>query len=387
MNDWSGPEQVERLKERYRQRNREGRSRMLDEVCEQYGYHRKHAIRLLGGMMPKPTGRKRPGPLPEYDPIQEVVERIWRAAEQVCGKRLVAALPLWLPHYGEHFESLLPTQRRLLRSVSAATLDRMLGELRADRLRGRSGTKPGSLLRQHVPVQGEVWDEKRPGFLEADSVAHCGTSLRGDFIWSLVYTDLASGWTAGRAVWNKGAHGVLTQTQDVELTLPFELLGFDFDNGNEWLNWTLIRHLQERKRPIQVTRSRPYHKNDNAHVEQKNWMWPRQLLGYGRLEDPTITTEINAMYKEAWEPLQNFFLPSMKLKSKHRDGSRWIRRHDPPQTACDRLLDHSVISKSQKRRLREKRAELDPFDLAQDIERRLTPILRNATKERLAKVS
>jgi len=360
---------------------------MLDEVCEQYGYHRKHAIRLLGGKGPQAPGAKHPGAEPKYEPIREMVERIWRFAEQVCGKRLVAALPLWMPHYGRHFGSLLPTQRRLLASVSAATLDRLLSEVRTDAQRGRSGTKPGRLLRQHVPIQGEVWDEKRPGFLEADSVAHCGSSLRGDFIWSLIYTDLASGWTSGRAVWNKGAHGVLAQTRDVEGCLPFELMGFDFDNGNEWLNWTLIRHLQERKRPIQVTRSRPYHKNDNAHVEQKNWMWPRQLLGYGRMEDPALVPLINALYKEAWEPLQNFFLPSMKLKSKHRDGSRWVRRHDRPQTACDRLLHHGAITAAQKRKLKDHRAALDPFTLAQEVERRLKPILRNTTKERLAMAS
>ena len=138
-------------------------------------------------------------------------------------------------------------------------------------------------MRTQIPLQGAVWDERRVGFLEADSVAHCGDSLAGDFVWSLTYTDIASTWTEGRAVWNKGAAGVLAQTQDVEASLPFALLGFDFDNGSEWLNWHLIRHLQARRQPVQISRSRPYHKDDNAHVEQKNWMWPRHLLGYGRL--------------------------------------------------------------------------------------------------------
>jgi hypothetical protein len=115
-------------------------------------------------------------------------------------------------------------------------------------------------LRRQVPIQGEVWDEQRLGFLEADSVAHCGSSLVGSFIWSLTYTDLACTWTEGRAVWNKGAHGVLEQTKNVEQTLPFAIRGFDFDNGSEWLNWTLIRYLQVRPKPIRVTRSRPYHR-------------------------------------------------------------------------------------------------------------------------------
>ena len=179
-----------------------------------------------------------------------------------------------------------------------------------------------------IPIQGEVWNERRPGFLEADSVAHCGSSLAGDFIWSLVYTDLASTWTEGRAVWNKGATGVVAQTRDGEESLPFAVRGFDFDNGSEWLNWTLIRYLQARRTPVRLTRSRPYHKDDNAHVEQKNWMWPRQLLGYGRLSDASAVPQLNRLYKEAWGPLHNFFLPSMKLREKWRDGSRWVRRHD-----------------------------------------------------------
>jgi hypothetical protein len=255
---------------------------MLEEFCEQYGYERKYAAKLLGDQLPAPSGVRRPGPPSEYGPVLAVVERVWVAAEQLCGKRLAPTLKLWLPHYERHYGKLLPTQKKLLTQVSPATLDRLLAGVKSQAGRGLSGTKPGTLLRRHIPIQGEVWAERRPGFLEADSVAHCGGSLKGDFVWSLVYTDLASTWTEGRAVWNKGAHGVLEQTREVEAQLPFELLGFDFDNGSEWLNWTLIKHLQHRIQPVRLTRSRPYHKDDNAHVEQKNWMWPRQLLGYGR---------------------------------------------------------------------------------------------------------
>lgn len=175
-----------------------------------------------------------------------------------------------------------------------------MADERATASRGLRGTKPGILLRRHGHIQGAVGDETRLGFLEADSVAHCGGSLAGDFIWSLTYTNLAGSWTEGRAVWNKGPTSVLAQTRDVEAHLPFALLGFDFDNGNEWLNWSLIRHLQERARPVRVTHSRPYHKDDNAHVEQKNWMWPRQLLGYGRLENEALVAPICALDKEVW---------------------------------------------------------------------------------------
>lgn len=372
----SREEQLESWRRRYQGRGPEGRSRLLDELCEEHGYHRKHAIRLLNGAaVPR---KSPPGPERQYGAIAELVERIWAAGEQPCGKRLAPMLSLWLPHYQRRYGKLLPSQRKLTDQVSAATLDRLLAPMRSRHLRGLSGTKPGSLLRQQIPIQGEVWDEHRAGFLEADSVAHCGSSLAGSFVWSLTYTDIASTWTSGRAVWNKGAAGVLEQTRLVEQDLPFALLGMDFDNGNEWLNWHLIRYLQERSEPVRVTRSRPYHSDDNAHVEQKNWMWPRQLLGYGRLEDPDLVQPINGVYQELWGPLHNFFLPSMKLVEKERVGSKWRRKHDQAQTAYQRLLKMDVLSTKRKRELKDQFESLDPFDLHDRLEKSLRPILAKA---------
>lgn len=355
---------------------------MLDEFCEHYGYERKYAIKLLNEKEEADTKRQpRPGPEPKYEAVAEVVSQIWRAAEQPCGKRLAQALPLWLPHYEKHYGKLWPSQKKLVGQVSAATLDRLLAQEKTQSAGRFCGTKPGTLLRQQVPIQGEVWNEKRLGFLEADSVAHCGGSRAGSFIWSLTYTDLACAWTEGRAIWNKGSHGVLEQTRDGEQSLPFAMVGFDFDNGGEWLNWSLIHYLQVRARPIGLTRSRSYHKDDNAHVEQKNWMWPRQLLGYGRLENEAWVKPINALYKEAWGPLHNFFLPSMKLKEKWREGSRWKRRYDEPQTAYQRLVVSGQLSRKELARLRDQSQSLDPFELAGQIERRLKTILgRNQPK-------
>lgn len=370
-------EQLQRLRRRYCDRGKEGKSRLLDEFCEQHGYDRKYAIKLLAASSPRAPAASPPGPQPKYAPVTDVLALIWQNAEQVCGKRLAPALPLWLPHYQRHFGKLLPSQRKLLDGISAATIDRLLAR-RKTALHGLSATRPGTLLRQQIPIQGEVWDETRLGFLEADSVAHCGESLAGNFIWSLVYTDLCSSWTEGRAIWNKGATGVLEQTRHTEQNLPFAVLGFDFDNGSEWLNWTLIRYLQVRARPVRVSRSRPYHSDDNAHVEQKNWMWPRQLLGYGRLEDPGQVEPINQLYIQAWGPLQNFFLPSMKLVKKWRVGSRWKRRHDRPQTAYQRLLATSQLTNKARRQLRDQYQSLDPFELASQVERRLKDILKRS---------
>jgi hypothetical protein len=367
-------EQLQVLRQRYARRSKEGRTRMLDEFCEQYGYERKHAIKLLGDSLPKPKGNPPPGPEPKYELVEEPLVHIWQHAEQLCGKRLAPALVLWLPHYHKHFNSLLPAQKKLLQAISPATIDRMLAHKKSAP-HGLCATRPGTLLRQQIPIAGEVWDQRRPGFLEIDSVAHCGSSLAGDFTWSLVYTCLGVGWTEGRAVWNKGATGILEQTQDVEARLPFPIRGADFDNGSEWLNWTLLRHWQERAHPVCLTRSRPYHKDDNAHVEQKNWMWPRQLLGYQRLDNPEAVPLINALYIEVWGPLHNFFLPSTKLLEKTREGARIVRKHDEPQTAYQRLLASGELSRKARKTLREQYENLDPFALAKELNPRLKKIL------------
>lgn len=365
-----------KLQGRYARRGREARSRMLDELCEDYGYERKYAIKLLGGVLPIPSGRVHPGAVRQYAVIEPVVRQIWLTAEQPCGKRLGPILRQWLPYYEGRYGGLSARQRSLIREVSPATLDRMLAPARAAHWRGRGGTKPGSLLRSEIPIRTGTWDLSRPGYLEADSVAHCGTSLAGSFIWSLTYTDILSGWTEGGAVWNKGAAGVLAATREVEARLPFALLGFDSDNGSEFLNHHLWAYMRERKRAVEFTRSRPYHSDDNAHVEQKNWTWARQLLGYGRLEDPTLVAPISALYREVWAPWQNFFLPCLKLERKWREGSHWRKRYEPPRTAFERLCAPGMLRLKERRQLRERYASLNPFSLKDELEQKLKQILK-----------
>jgi hypothetical protein len=365
-----------KVRVRYARRSREGKSRMLDELCEDHGYERKYAIKLLKDSLPVASGRRHPGPVPQYEMIEPIVRQMWLTAEQPCGKRLVPVLQQWLPYYERRFGGVSSRQRKLLRQISAATLDRLLSGARAEYTgRGRCGTKPGSLLKTEIPIRTGTWDLTRPGYLEADSVAHCGSSLAGNFIWSLTYTDIFSGWTEGRAVWNKGAAGVVAATQDMEGALPFGLLGFDCDNGSEFLNHHLWGYLAQRRAPVEFTRSRPYHKDDNAHVEQKNWMWPRQLLGYTRLEDAALVVRICTVYKEAWGPLHNFFLPCLKLKRKWREGSHWRKRYELPRTAYDRLCRPGVLGLKQRRKLRECYDTLDPFLLKDELEKQLKQIL------------
>jgi len=263
-----------KMRERYGRRGREGRSRLIDEVCEMCGYGRKHAIKILGRKLPI-IGKeeKRGGPRLQYGEMERtVLKGIWLAAEQPCGKRLKEAVALWLPHYETEQGVLEEAVRERVLAISPATIDRLLGPCRvALGSRGRCGTRPGSLLRKEIPVRTEHWDVSGPGWIEADTVAHCGESLSGDFVWSLTMTDVHTQWTENRAVWNKGQHGVRERIEEVEKALPFEILGFDSDNGGEFLNWHLRDYFLERKTPVSFTRSRPYHKNDNARVEQKNW--------------------------------------------------------------------------------------------------------------------
>ena len=192
----------------------------------------------------------------------------------------------------------------------------------------------------------------------------------------MTYTDILSGWTEGGAVWNKGATGVLTATRQMEARLPFALLGFDLDNGGEFLNHHLWTYMRERKRAVEFTRSRPYHSDDNAHVEQKNWTWARQFLGYGRLEDPGLMAPISALYREVWAPWQNFFLPSLKLEKKWREGSHWHQCYESPQTAYERLCAPGMLPLPARRQLRDRHASLDPFVLKSELEKKLKQILR-----------
>ena len=370
-----------KLQTRYARRGREGKSRMLDEFCEDYEYERKYAVKLLSGSLPPPAARVRPGPEPRYGVIEPVVREIWRVAEYPCGKRLVPILRDWLPYYERRAGALSGRQRQLIRQVSAATLDRLLAPARAKQGgRGRGGTKPGSLLRSEIPIRTGTWDLTQPGYLEADRVAPCGASLAGDFIWSLTYTDIFSGWTEGGAVWNRGATGVLAATREVEERLPFGLLGFDSDNGGEFLNHHLWAYMRERKAPVEFTRSRPYHSDDNAHVEQKNWTWARQLLGYGRLENPELVGPISALYREVWAPWQNFFLPCLKLERKWREGSHWRKRYEMPRTAYERLCAPGILPLKKRRQLRERYASLNPFDLKDELEEKLRHILHPKNK-------
>jgi len=384
MSSRSKREYLEAIYLRYKRACRKGKAVILDEFCTTCNYHRKHAIRLLHKFkrFTKPKLNKK-GRKSHYnkEAIVKPLKRIWLAANLPCSKRLKAILPLWLPGYIQSHGDLDKEITDSLLKISHATIDRILKPVRIKyKGRGRSTTKPGTLLRKQIPIKTNQWDESRPGFLEADTVAHCGTSMAGMFAFTIDGVDIATGWTEQRAVWGKGERDVLVQIKDIEQSLPFDLLGFDCDNGSEFLNYHLLRHFSERKRPVQFTRSRAYHKDDNSHVEQKNWTHVRQWLGYHRFDNPDIVPLLNDLYKQEWRLFHNFFCPSVKLISKQRVASKTIKHYDSPKTPYQRIMESPFIKDDVRHSLTSVFKNLNPFDLRKAIEYKLNMIFKTCYK-------
>jgi hypothetical protein len=361
----------------------------LDEVCELCGYERKYVIKVLSGKRAVFGSRKRGGSQAIYGVAErEVIKAIWLAAEQPCGKRLKAALKVWLPHYEKRRGRLAAGLRQRVLAISPSSIDRLLAPCRASQgARARCGTRPGTLLRKQIPVRTEHWDVSTPGFIEADTVAHCGESMAGEFCWSLTATDVHTQWTETRAVFNRGQHEVAKRIAEIEAALPFAILGFDTDNGGEFLNWHLLNYFTRRRHPVGFTRSRAYRKNDNARVEQKNWTHVRQLVGYGRLEHPRAAELLNELYAKEWGWFRNFFCPVMKHLRTEVKGSRKRRIYDAPATPFERLKACGAAGKEQIAALENLYRTLDPFALRDAIETKLRAVLRYQIRTRLFKAA
>lgn len=366
---------------RYRQASRALKQRILDEFCQVTGHHRKHALRLLNG---PPPGRARPRrrrrPLTYGAQVIQVLAAIWAAAGYPWSLRLKALLPLWLPWARRRFR-LSPELEQQLLALSSRQMDRRLRPHKrrlTRRLYGR--TKPGTLLKHHIPLKTERWDVTTPGFSEIDLVSHSGNSADGEFLHSLNLTDIHTAWVETRAVMGKGQARVGEALEEMRLALPFALKGIDSDNGSEFINAHLYRYC--RAREIQFTRGRPYKKDDNAHVEQKNWTHVRKLLGYVRYDTPEALDAMNALYRHELRLFQNLFLPSVKLLKKVRVGSRVRRVYDRPQTPLERVLASPGADPVKVAQLHTLRDRLDPFQLAQAIEQKLERLYTLATHPR-----
>ncbi len=366
----------------YRKSGKQEKGSILDEFVEVTGYQRTYAARLLRSQGKKVwvssktavVGDVRVRPERQRPKIyglavQQAVVRLWKMLDYLCGKRLVAALPATLEALERHKEWKAGAEvTEKLLCVSAATIDRILApERKKLQLKRRSLTKPGTLLRHQIAIRTfSDWDDARPGFSEVDLVGHEGGNASGDFAQTLDLTDVATGWTELVAVQNKAQVWVFAALEDVRKRLPFPLLGLDSDNGGEFINHHLVRYCNKEK--ITFTRSRPYRKNDNCFVEQKNFSVVRRYAGYGRCDTEQEVELLNEMYGHVRLHV-NFFLPSLKLKEKIRRGSRVLRRYSRAKTPYQRVLSSQHVSASCKQGLKAQYLQLNPAQLDRDIRR------------------
>lgn len=378
-------EYLEKMRDRYRRRTgRRARTVLLDEFCAVTGHERKYANKLLsrlrGPNRKGATGTKKRGVGKTYSPpVIETLFEIWKQTEQPCGKRLASMLPDWLPFYEKHHGELLDSVREKVLAISPAQIDRVLAPEKVGvALRKRRPPISATALKKIVPIRAESWNAKEPGWLEADTVAHCGGEMGGSFIWNLTATDIFSGWTEVRPSWNRGQYNVCRAFTDIEEALPFLILGVDTDNGGEFLNHHLHDYFTKRKPPVEMSRSRPYHKNDQAHVEQKNSTHVRQLLGHDRLGFDLHVDPLGEL-AEAWCLWRNFYTTSFKQIENRREGSRTIRKHEKiPQTPSQRLVDYcrSVGDDATADALETQKRAIDPIELKKWIEKKLAQIWR-----------
>jgi hypothetical protein len=368
MSQRSKREMVEAIRPRYLKANKTGKQHILDELIATTGYHRKYAIRVLKHR-PKPKGLKKPGRRKVYQgEVVQVLEQIWEICGRICSKRLQPFLPEMVTVLERcHELSLSEVTKVLLLEMSRATIDRCLKKARFTHPQhGLSTTKPGSLLKKAIPIRTFTpWEDEHPGFLEIDLVAHCGTTTEGSYLNTLTATDLATGWTECQAVANKTQLAVSQAILTMRQLLPFALLGLDSDNGSEFINDTLLRYCQAEH--ITFTRSRPYQKNDQAHVEQKNWSVVRHTIGYDRLETPEELALLSSIYTDLRLYI-NFFQPVLKLVGKERVDGKTVRTYDRATTPYRRVLALDSLPLDVKARLSVQYVQLNPVTLRASID-------------------
>jgi hypothetical protein len=368
--------------ERYRKARKKEKQQMLDEFCATTGYSRGYArfvlrnhgreVWLRGKRIVIGDRHKRQQRLkPRYydEDVVKTLVKLWELLNYLCGKRLVAILPELINKLEQFGELQLPavTKEKLLQ-ISASSIDRLLkAERRKQQLRARAHTKPGTLLKHQIPIRTFAeWNEARPGFAEIDLVAHDGGLALGDFCQTLDLTDICTGWTETEAVPNKAQVWVFEAIQTIRQRLPFPLLGLDSDNGSEFVNNELLRYCQQER--ITFTRARPYRKNDNCYVEQKNYSVVRQTVGYQRFDTTAELMVLKQLYLRL-RLYTNFFQPTMKLKSKARCGSQVKKSYAPPQTPYQRVLASAAVDAAAKQKLKRQYKQLNPAALKRELDK------------------
>lgn len=375
-------EYVLRMRERYgKMVAKRAKGRILDDFCATTGLERKHAIKVLRatGEPLRRSGRKR-----NYqEGVVKALEGIWLAAGQPCSKLMQPIMDCYVRSYEKQHGCFDRPVRQQLLKISPSSIDRVLRPTRHTSIRRRRSPAGLAAVKQEIPIRAGEWHVSEPGWIEADTVAHCGGNMGGSFVWSLTMTDILTQWTEIRVTWCRGAAATFGRIQEIEERLPFPVLGFDSDNGPEFMNWNLLSYFRNKDPKMEITRSRAYHKNDNAHVEQKNGTHVRGLLGHDRIEDRDCVDSLNEAMS-LWSIWKNLYSPTMRLIHKIRKGKRYIKTYDRPQTPAQRVLTCETIKADQKSRIRALLASTDCFTLKRLVDNQLQTIfaaIRKRQKE------
>ena len=368
-------EYLKKVKKRYLKANKKEKGTMLSEFVQNTGYNQKYAIRILAAPHSyKDISIKRKVHYIYTNEDIYWLKKIWEIMDYPCGQRLAPVLPEMISKLVQFKELMIPeiSQEKLM-YIGSSTIDSRLKPFRQEaRRRINSTTKPGSLLKKQIPIRTVSWNEQRIGYFELDTVVHCGDNAGGEFICSLDIVDILTGWTETEAMIGKAQKRVITGLNNIKGRLPFELKAIDPDNGSEFINWQLFRYCQENE--VEFTRGRPYQKNDNAHIEQKNWTHVRKVFGYKRRETEAELNIMNDLYRNELRLYKNFFMPNMKLTAKKRYGKyqEKIRKvYDKAKTPYQRVLECKEVDKESKERLKEEYEKLNPAELKRQIEKKL----------------
>lgn len=370
MDDQTVKEIILSVKTNYQASTKASKKITLDHLVAITKRDRKHLTKLIGKSSDELKRRKSSGRPKKYQKAELLphIKYLWLQMERVSPRRMRAGLKDWLPKYTD-----CPGHLRMqLLNLSSSTLGRYLSEVREtlEAKQGLSTTSPARHMKNKVPINTLDAKVDRPGYTQTDTVAHCGTSAAGPFISSLTLTCINSTWTVNRSMLTKKGRKVQACFKDIEGDLPFTILAINADSGSEFLNGPMLEFTKYGKRII-YTRSRPYKKNDNCYVEQKNFTHVRELFGYDRFETEELVALMNEIYKEYWNPLLNFFIPNMKIKEKVRIGGVIYKKYDEPKTAFTRLIESPHLSEQQKDQLRDQKAKLNPFELKKNLEIKL----------------
>jgi len=379
-------EYLKRIKPRYLKANKKEKQKILNEFCQNTGYNRKYAIRRLAAGAeinpPRVINRKRGYSYTKADIYW--LAKIWEIMDYPCGQRLAPVLPEMVDILVSCQELAIPESTiTKLKKISSDTIDKRLRSYKTKlRRKINSTTKPGSLVKKQIPIRVVSWDETRIGCCELDLVAHCGDNAGGEFINSLTLTDILTGWTENVAFLGKAQKRIMAGLDDIQNRLPFPLKATDPDNGSEFINWQLFNYCLNRQ--IEFTRGRPYQKNDNAHVEQKNWTHVRKVFGYRRRETEIELRLMNDLYRNELRLYKNFFLPNVKLVAKKRvgrHGQKIKKIYDRAKTPYQRVIECDQVDEKTKAKLKKQYKQLNPAELRRRILAKIDKLNRLKIKQ------